>query len=110
MTSREVFDTVKAHLLAQGEKSAVGTDCRYRDPEGRKCAIGCLVKDDLYNEALEGKNVLSESVLLALRGSGVAFEPGLLLALQTTHDHFPPEDWPEQLAEIEERYFLSVHT
>ncbi len=57
-TPKDIFDRVSTHLLAQ---NAVSEDeygsCRLRSPEGRKCAIGSLVRDDLYDEELEGVGI-----------------------------------------------------
>lgn len=29
------------------------TSCLYRDPEGNKCAVGCLISDSLYESSIE---------------------------------------------------------
>jgi hypothetical protein len=44
---QEIYDKVKAHLLAQGRPAvdASGT-CRFRDEAGRRCAIGALFPED----------------------------------------------------------------
>jgi hypothetical protein len=57
-TDREIFDRVKAHLLAQG-RPAIGRDggCAYRGKDGRgdtSCALGCLIPDDVYDKSIEG--------------------------------------------------------
>lgn len=43
---QEVFDKVKAALLAQGCRSMIGGYCRFRGDGGRKCAIGHLMTDE----------------------------------------------------------------
>ena len=55
MTKAEVFYHVIAHLRAQGvqAKNEQGS-CRYRTPEGLKCAAGCLIPDAEYNPEFEG--------------------------------------------------------
>lgn len=55
MTKAEVFYFVIAHLRAQGvqAKTEQGS-CRYRTPEGLKCAAGCLIPDAKYNPEFEG--------------------------------------------------------
>lgn len=56
---QQVYDTVATHLLAQGRpakavfKSVV--QCAYRDHHGFKCAVGCLIPDDMYDPEMEGK-------------------------------------------------------
>jgi hypothetical protein len=57
MTNQEVFDTVVTHLLAQGVKSESETGCMYRGPHNLKCAVGCLIPDELYDSIIEGSNL-----------------------------------------------------
>lgn len=63
MNRQEVFDTIVTHLRTQGKpaRAAVG-NCRYRmeDPnsgEVLRCAIGCLIPDELYSPEMEGAGV-----------------------------------------------------
>ncbi len=54
MTKQEIFDKVKAHLLAQGKRAVNGDgNCMYRGMDGTKCAVGCLIPDELYTPLLE---------------------------------------------------------
>lgn len=60
MKAQEVFDTVVRHLAKQGRRAVVadadhGYVCRYHTPDGLKCAVGCLIPDDQYNPAIEGR-------------------------------------------------------
>ena len=63
MTRQEIFDKVAKHLLTQ-PRSFVNSDvvkgkirCLYRGPNGTKCAAGCLIPDDEYNESFENKTI-----------------------------------------------------
>lgn len=106
MNRQEVFNRVAAHLLAQGEQS-VSEDgsCMYRAPNGRACAIGCLITDDAYTSNLESNGAKSVAILSALARSGVlentynvAYEDAELLAkLQHLHDGRDPETWLYEL-------------
>ncbi|KMQ81084.1 hypothetical protein BPMI_03105c [Candidatus Burkholderia pumila] len=105
MLSPKVFGHVNAHLLAQ---NAVSEDdngsCRFRSGNDRKCAIGSLVRDNLYDAALEGVGIsyyrhAQDSVLLrTLYASNVnAYNPNvidLLIKLEQIHDDASVEDWP----------------
>ena len=51
---QEIYDKVKAHLLAQGRPAMFQGSCVYRSPNGLKCAVGCLITDEAYDEDLEG--------------------------------------------------------
>lgn len=55
-TEKEVFDQVSDHLLSQKIRSMKDGVCLYRMSDGRKCAAGCLISDDEYNEEIEGKS------------------------------------------------------
>lgn len=59
MTPQEIFDTVANHLRKQGRPAMSEGNCVYRGPDGTKCAIGCLIPDELYEEDMEGRGVLA---------------------------------------------------
>lgn len=61
MNNQEAFDKVVAHLVEQKVPSSVTfhmtgpseidqpkAQCLYRGPNGLKCAIGCLIPDEMY--------------------------------------------------------------
>src|SRR5258706_1958080 len=73
MTNQELFDKVKNHLLSQNAQSIayrtpqtyhVVKYCVYKNENGLKCAIGCLIPDEKYSPEFEG-------VSLHMRTSGV---------------------------------------
>ena len=57
--SQQVYDTVAAHLLTQGRPAKIVIKsvarCAYRDHQGFRCAVGCLIPDDRYDPAMESK-------------------------------------------------------
>lgn len=56
ITKQEAFDTMLTHLREQRLPAIDQTlACLYRDPNGYKCAVGCLIPDDLYNDSLENQ-------------------------------------------------------
>ena len=58
MNRQKVFDTVLTHLRTQNRRAVNGSGgCVYRSPEGLKCAIGCLIPDELYRSSMEGTTV-----------------------------------------------------
>lgn len=126
MNKHEIFHAVKAHLLKQNMRSFIGCDCQYRGPDGLKCAVGALIKDEHYDPEFEGSGVLSLAVLTALQKSGV-LEPeydirrelswptpekderiALLCDLQDIHDVHEPPRWPGLLEEIANRYAIEA--
>ena len=111
MTNLELIATVRTHLLQQGVKSINPTTlrCLYRGPNGTKCAIGCLIPDDKYEERFEKHgfsawpDTTPGSILTALRKATGLSLSQLPLAgrLQAVHDHYPVEEWVAQLDSIE---------
>lgn len=57
MNHQEIFNKVAEHLLTQNAKAMLGEECVYRSEDGCRCAIGCLIPDELYRPEFEGKNV-----------------------------------------------------
>jgi hypothetical protein len=120
MTDQEIFDKVAQHLLAQGRPARAGDTCRYRAPDGSKCAIGCLIEDDQYAPRMEGIRLKS----LADRYSGrlrnilnrTHGRRMFLVRLQIVHDDcktaldgtFDPKDLHERLRRVAEAHMLSA--
>jgi hypothetical protein len=94
MTSQEAFDTALAHLREQGAICRGDDGCLYRGPDGRKCAIGALIPDDMVEfdrDTRHGKaNGLPVRDLMAVFPAVYrlfeAVRPSILEALQTLHD------------------------
>jgi hypothetical protein len=115
LTPKDIFERVSTHLLAQG---AVSEDdngsCRLRSREGRKCAIGSLVRDEVYEEALEGvgisyyRHAHDGHLLRALYASNVnAYDPNvidLLMELEQIHDDASVDEWPHLLTALGKRH------
>lgn len=100
MNRQYVYDLVRDHLMNQGEQSLRIYSCAYRGDNGRMCAIGCLIPDELYDAGREGTNVKDSSVQRAVAAFlGHELTPddvGFLYSLQNIHDG-TVEAWPEQL-------------
>lgn len=91
---QDVFEFVCRHLFEQSEK-AQGRDagnigmCMYRAPDGKKCAVGCLIPDSEYKPSFEGHTVLHltstwHTMPEWMRDGGPGYT--LLKLLQTVHD------------------------
>jgi hypothetical protein len=110
-TKREVFDRVREHLLSQMKQSIDEEgDCKYRGPDGLKCAIGCLIPDDVYTQELEGwLGFLVSDVGFVIDGQPVhryqheAY--GMLVDLQSLHDDMHPSKWKDFLDFLEKQHF-----
>jgi hypothetical protein len=107
MELQEIYDKVKAHLLAQGKPSKNDSgDCLYRGNDGYKCAAGCLIPDELYVPKMEGQKFSSLCRSWSISGHDpimfmafFRFEGAddrrvkLIDELQRIHDDVVPELW-----------------
>jgi hypothetical protein len=108
------FDTAARHLLTQNEKSMTPESahlCAYRGVNGRKCAIGALIPDNLYHAGLEGRSVVrNASGLQALNpmlGRPTDDEDkAFLIYLQKVHDVWTPPMWPRKLRDLAAQFKL----
>lgn len=58
MDKQQIFDEVAYGIIQQGAPSVNASgSCRYRGPNGRKCAAGHLIPDDRYKDSMEGCRV-----------------------------------------------------
>ena len=135
MTPQEVFDKVARHLLTQNERSTISepindqirgmhirTWCAYRSPRGLKCAVGCIIPDDVYTPDIEGDSIR----VLIDRAAGASSRNGfsltdkqtaffrdiqdsrhLLSKLQSMHDVEDPSTWRRSLSTIARNFNLS---
>lgn len=130
MTPEQIFEKVSRHLFLQNEKSLDHHgQCAYRGINGRMCAIGCLIPDELYTPYLEGRNLNTIqarrrmwelvgmptwadqrwcTILTALNIEPTADNHLLLCSLQRVHDNYAPEDWAMALVAVAVAFNLSV--
>ena len=108
---QEAFTKIVQHLRKQGAK-AVSEDnehCLYRAPNGNKCAVGCLIDDELYEICLEGQALDNPEVSDALEESGWAnVDDTFLSSMQIVHDNYEPEEWEEHFTSIAVQHKLTV--
>lgn len=106
-----VFERVRCHMLSQQAASEdEAGSCRLRGYHGRKCAIGCLIRDEHYHPALEQlgisyfRNYPDSPLLQALEASGVNVRSrpliDLLIELEDIHDGCAVSDWPSRLERL----------
>lgn len=90
MTNQEAFDKVwKWFIVDRNPRAVNGNICRYRTAGEipAKCAVGCLIPDELYRPRMECRSVqriISEYVELANFFNGVSQD--MLSQLQRGHD------------------------
>ena len=97
MTPQEIYDTVAKHLFTQGKRSGVlwptgDFRCKYRGPDGTKCAVGVLIPDEVYDPDMEGHSIVGLFDPDATEKGGFELPAWmkenlkLLVALQGAHD------------------------
>jgi len=95
MTKQQTFNYVIRHLRKQRIQSVIKLgDCRYRGPNGRKCAIGCLIPDNVYDASIEGNTVKASGMYEFLEMLG--HDVGLCNDLQILHDSYMVDGWDEK--------------
>ena len=109
-TEQELFNRVKTHLLNQGERAESDVqnagiyECVYHSSSGLKCAIGCLITDEVYHPAMEFVDISDEPVYSGLVDSGIDMSGKtvtILRKLQHVHDCADPSEWSEAIDEVE---------
>lgn len=95
LTKQAIFDKVATHLLTQKKKSRdpkIKT-CLYRGPNGLKCAVGCLLRDDEITMKENDYTVWSLKLPNTLLG-----QEYFLRELQIIHDTNKPSKWINKLS------------
>lgn len=96
-TDRDVFEFIKNHLLTQGERSIMEDEatCAYLGTDGKKCAVGALIREDIYHSSIEEKPVNHSLVRSAVTKSvpNWIINLELLGELQSIHDNATEYDW-----------------
>lgn len=115
MNNQEMFDKVVVHLLTQNWKStptpyypeSADKDytCSYRGHMNGgvqlKCAIGCLIPDEMYKSEMEGfgfTSLIDEFPIIRLFFANVDTRLGQ--ALQNVHDIYEPYQWKTKLFQV----------
>lgn len=123
---QDLFDVVSTHLLTQNARSTVDGGpygCAYRGIYNRSCAVGCLIPDDKYEDAMEGDfGALIKRWPDAIRSKYLEWlvnEDGfldnttemasLVRELQLLHDYTDVTAWAGELYRHANKYDLSTH-
>jgi|SRR6478609_4682288 len=92
MDQQEIFTKVWDHfIVSKAPLSFVKSEeaeprCRYRGPNGEKCAVGLFIDDAAYDETIEGRDV-QQLIIDHLAPEVVEENPLLFLDLQAAHDN-----------------------
>lgn len=88
MTNTEAFQRVWTHFIAERRPQALEAGrCCYRTKKGDKCAAGCLIPAELYDDALEGTPIAGcVRASLSLLDFFSGMDINLLEDMQDAHD------------------------
>jgi hypothetical protein len=111
LNNQQIFNKVAKHLLKQNKQSllAFGSVCAYKNPDGLKCAIGCLIPNQLYSPGMEEKSI--RQIFKNSYGLQALFKDeslDLLETLQNLHDMDKPNRWESGLRIIAKDYGLDA--
>jgi len=107
---QELFNRVKTHLLNQGAKAETDESthgikmCQYHAESGLKCAVGCLITDEVYRPSMEGVDLTDRELWDALLDSGIDMGGktlSILQKLQNVHDSNDPSAWSRAIDTVE---------
>jgi hypothetical protein len=121
MNMQETFTAIATHLLTQMKRSSdrpddLGEGCLYRSPDGLKCALGAIIKDEFCDPALEDWSLSREQVKTAVQKSldvpnyevfTIDYKK-MLQACQNVHDNYWPSRWREELTLIANQFKLEM--
>lgn len=123
LTRQQIFNKITKHLLKQNKFSGNPKRPQYHAKNGLKCAIGCLIPDELYHSIIEGVGIdnremdMSEStsffnkesaLIQILMESGIKIDDfDLISDLQVVHDDEPVDTWIKCLNNVAFEHGLS---
>ena len=109
MTKQEIFDKVITHLRKQNKKATnIFGGCEYKNVNGLRCAVGCLIPDDMYDKKMElsstvdglFRDFLEIQKLLGKRNKD------FLTRIQVIYDSCRIENWEERWENLAKVYNL----
>ena len=104
ISKQEAFDTAVRGIHAQGGPAMDGHRCMYRAPDGKKCAFGLLIPDELYDPKMDldsqaASKVLSlfphvRALFTRTKPKAQSYDPTevFFTALQSCHDNAAREE------------------
>lgn len=123
MSLKDLFNDVKTHMLKQGMKAIDEQgNCCYKTESGLKCAIGCLIPDELYDLYFEGKGVgavvgfsngnpdnypVRNYLMNKYSVDSFAKMKNLLFKLQDIHDEIDETNWGVELDKLDKKFALA---
>lgn len=114
MSKQTIFDKVSVHLMTQmsraGRVDQFGDFyCLYLAPDGKKCAVGCLMEQKHYN-ASGPSPVTVDGLPTEALPFAVRHQKPFLKELQRIHDSNHPAKWLRLLQDLALAHNLKTTT
>lgn len=115
MTRQQIFNTAYHGLAAQGFQRSMrenGFGCAYRGADGRRCALGYLIPDAVYDPEWDSDHKSMSAYMLSSENITNEICEGnqrFLIDLQTVHDDsLTPQTMKRELGAFAARHNLTV--
>lgn len=114
-SAQNILNQVWEHLIEQNAacKDEITDKCLYRSPDGLKCAVGCLIADDEYEDWMDNTDEDEGSGWLAMATRLNQPKHRVLIAdLQAVHDSnsYPHDvvEWKQNFKDVAEKHGLEM--
>ena len=93
MTPQEMFDTAFIGMIKQGTQSRTNGKCKYRAADGKKCAAGFLIPDEVYDPEMDSDfecsiTEVAERFAFETKLPHLTRNPRLIIEMQQVHDNY----------------------
>lgn len=110
--NQDAFDKVLKAIRKQNYQRSVNTDgaCKYRGPNGLRCAAGHLIPNSLYKVSIEGLSISNNKMPDEVKNYFDAVSMNLIQDMQFAHDNNLEESitaWEIRMKEIANNYGLT---
>lgn len=95
MNKQEAFNEVWTKLKTQGRQSAYRDRCVYRTADGRKCAVGHLMRDEIYESRFDLMGASFRGIEAVM--TDLDLPTTFLVDLQKAHDQADGADFVKDL-------------
>ncbi len=108
MNNQQAFDHICDHLMTQRKQAMIHESCVYRDGNGLKCAVGCLIPDEIYIPEMESMQI-ARVCAVCPEIKDVSWQ--LLIDCQSVHDRcFDVGLWATELRKVATKHRLDQPT
>lgn len=94
-TKRKIVNHIKKNFKGKSKDSFM---CMYRDSDGRKCAVGLFIPDDMYDESMEGHTFATLTRTTDIE-EYMPLENTAMWDFQLIHDHSKENETLEKMLE-----------